>query len=797
MGSVPLFHLIPVRELVARIVLGVLGLSMLTSHVHALSGAGTATPRPTPSPLPSQTIIAYPTRDGTVRWVTSSGTSTWQVTEHGIATRVQSRRDSTKVAVVWTDFVSKNAIVITGEEPVTYPVRIYNDEWPDGIEVAAYRRIAISGLTGDRGSVIVTPNGVDLDLQLRGAARVPQFVQRGFDVAAKAGFTTQEVFPQLQMDLLQGNSSVDGWLKNADAVASEDLNQPVMISDPMLVFAVYVEPRAQANFDREGNIMLMGYAPFVDAIPLTPELYDDSVGTSIGRTTKLTKERQILWSVYIGPTGAAVYDNDNNAFHVATTPAQLKGTAGTYQVSPKGGNDCFISKWSPEGRLLWRTYVGGTKHEKSLKGVVDDQGNIYVVCTTGSTDFPTTVGLIRTKQNWLESEDMAIFSLTPDGKTLRWSTYWCGRTEFKPDPTIPGRSYYMSFGDLLYDGHGGVILAFSQDGNPSLPVTEGAWQMANRGAAEGLVTRFRTDGTVAWSTLIASTAHDLIRWIAVDDDTLIRVHFYEDYEQDADYERLPAIGVPGKTLTDEGMWGFVIQFGLSGQVHKLWAPFEGYLLPDGYIPITTYSPKHVVLDTFYIKSNNSPDAIIHHPNTASPNTVSRTGTLPFYSVVKTDDWVTLTPVYTTPLMGMRTNQVTVSNGYLMWLENTYPSRGACLTDTLWGAGFGVNGDQRPYLVLVKPHPVIISVNDQENDLSSPDQFSAHVYPNPATDHVTITCPEVITDIAIHDVSGRLLINCHSIGSETTHVDVSTLPSGIYPTMITTSRGSGWHMLVKR
>jgi hypothetical protein len=314
--------------------------------------------------------------------------------------------------------------------------------------------------------------------------------------------------------------------------------------------------------------------------------------------------------------------------------------------------------------------------------------------------------------------------------------------------------------------------------------------MANRGAAEGLVTRFRTDGTVAWSTLIASTAHDLIRWIAVDDDTLIRVHFYEDYEQDADYERLPAIGVPGKTLTDEGMWSFVIQFGLSGQVHRLWAPFKYFSDEIPYFEVGT--------DVFSLTPGravepiNSPNAIIHHPNA-----LGRPGTSPYYSLVRTKDWVTFEAVYTTPVLGVFKASMSEYNGYLMFLDNTYPSRGACLTDTLWGSGFGTNEDQRPYLVLVKPHPVIISIDDKVSDPTFPDGVSVQLYPIPVTDQVTIACSDAISDIVIHDVSGRILIDRHSIGSETTHVDVTALPTGLYPTQISTSLGSGWHMLVKR
>jgi hypothetical protein len=782
-----MLQLITAQVFSVRVVLTILGLSILTIHACAYGKSYTSSPVSTPSPLPSQTIIAYPTREGTVRWVTSCGTSTWQVTEHGIATRMRSRHDSTKAAVVWTDFVPTNTVVISGEEPVAYPVRIYNDEWPDGIEVHAYRRIAISGLTGNRGSLIVTPNGVDIDLHLRDAATVPRFTYRGRDVAMLAGLSLREAFPQLQIDMLQSKANATGWQKIVEDLEAEDLNKPVMISDPMLAFAVYVEPRAQANFDREGNIMLMGYAPFVDAIPITPELYDDSVGTSNERTTKLTKDRQILWSTYVGPTGRSIYDKDNNAYLIGASRFRSSRSSGTYQESPKGGVDCSVTKWSAEGRLLWRTYVGGTLDDTPLKATFDDQGNLYIACRTKSTDFPTTEGLVRTKQNWPESEDMAIFSLTPDGKTLRWATYWCGRTEFKPDLIIPGRSYFMEFGDLIYDGHGGVVLAFSQNGNPSLPVTNGAWQMANRGAAEGLVTRFRTDGTVAWSTLIATTANDITRWLAIDNDTLIRMHFSQHYGVDAEYEQIPAIGVPGKSLTDKDMWSFVMQFGLNGQVHKLWAPFKYY---SEEIPYFEVGPSvFSITPGRAAEPTNTPDAIIHHPNA-----LGRSGPSPYYSLVRTKDWVTFEAVYTTPVLGVFKATMSEYNGYLMFLDNTYPARGACLTDSLWGSGFGANGDQRPYLVLVKPHPLIVGVNEQLDTKSS--YGTANVYPNPATDHLTVTCTEVISNIVIFDTSGRTLINMNYISGGSTIVDVSTLAAGVYPMMMTTSRGDQWHKLIK-
>ena len=59
-----------------------------------------------------------------------------------------------------------------------------------------------------------------------------------------------------------------------------------------------------------------------------------------------------------------------------------------------GGIDIGISKWSPDGTaLIWSTYLGGLFGNESPHSlVVNGNEELYVLASTGSSDFPTTGG---------------------------------------------------------------------------------------------------------------------------------------------------------------------------------------------------------------------------------------------------------------------------------------------------------------------------------------------------------------------------------------------------------------------
>ncbi|AXG73183.1 T9SS C-terminal target domain-containing protein [Flavobacterium arcticum] len=71
-----------------------------------------------------------------------------------------------------------------------------------------------------------------------------------------------------------------------------------------------------------------------------------------------------------------------------------------------------------------------------------------------------------------------------------------------------------------------------------------------------------------------------------------------------------------------------------------------------------------------------------------------------------------------------------------------------------------------------------------------------LYPNPATDVVTITANSAIKAIAVYDIQGRLLSNVE-MNSSTTSFSLSANPSGVYFAKITTANGTTTEKIIKK
>ena len=86
-------------------------------------------------------------------------------------------------------------------------------------------------------------------------------------------------------------------------------------------------------------------------------------------------------------------------------------------------NDVFLTKLDPTGKPLFTALFAGKGLDRALAVAVDPSGNIYIAGTTTSSDFPVS--------NALQSQNSQfgagfIVKLSPDGKTLLYSTYFGG-----------------------------------------------------------------------------------------------------------------------------------------------------------------------------------------------------------------------------------------------------------------------------------------------------------------------------------------------------------------------------------
>src|SRR3989454_424664 len=116
-------------------------------------------------------------------------------------------------------------------------------------------------------------------------------------------------------------------------------------------------------------------------------------------TKPLIIDPVLAYSTYLGGSGGdqgfgIAADAVGNAYVTGFTGStNFPTTAGAFGG---GGVDAFVTKLSPTGALVYSTYLGGSGGDEGRGIAVDVAGNAYVTGSTGSTDFPTTAGAVRT-----------------------------------------------------------------------------------------------------------------------------------------------------------------------------------------------------------------------------------------------------------------------------------------------------------------------------------------------------------------------------------------------------------------
>jgi hypothetical protein len=158
---------------------------------------------------------------------------------------------------------------------------------------------------------------------------------------------------------------------------------------------------------------------------------DGTVGFALGaydRSLALTIDPVIVFSTYLGgsiadqPWGLAL-DPQGNAYIAGYTASSNFPTLNAYQPNSGGQGDAFVSKFGPNGALIYSTYLGGNYIDYALAIAVDAQGSAYVVGWTGSSDFPVVNAYEPSYQGgW----DGFVTKLAPSGQSLVYSTYLGG-----------------------------------------------------------------------------------------------------------------------------------------------------------------------------------------------------------------------------------------------------------------------------------------------------------------------------------------------------------------------------------
>ena len=239
-------------------------------------------------------------------------------------------------------------------------------------------------------------------------------------------------------------------------------------------------------------------------------------GVLLSQTSKQSKkiEYNLSFSTYLSHTDkyAANFDictDSEGCTYVSgnTKDKNFPATEGAFQTELKGSADAFVAKFSPEGELLFATLIGGTKREHHTGITVDNEGFIYLVGGTHSSDFPVTPGAYDTSFNG-EGEwagDVFLTKINPSGSDIIFSTFIGGKVEET-----------AGSGEIKIDSKGNIIIAgttLSSD----FPTTKGAINKELT-KQDCFISKFNPTGEkLIFSTFLGKGVMDMITSVAVDD----------------------------------------------------------------------------------------------------------------------------------------------------------------------------------------------------------------------------------------------------------------------------------------
>lgn len=203
---------------------------------------------------------------------------------------------------------------------------------------------------------------------------------------------------------------------------------------------------------------------------------------------------------------SATYDLEGNIYTGARNfGSGYPTTLGAYQINyGGGGTDIAISKLNPDGSdLIWATYIGGNNSEYPHSMYVQD-GELYVLGSTSSSDYPTTSNAYDNTNN---NTDIVISHLSEDGTDLIGSTFIGGSG-------IDGtNNIYTNYadtyrGEIIVDSIGNAyVSSFSQSSN--FPTSSDAFQTELGGSQDGVVFKMNSDlSSLIWSSYIGGNLDD-------------------------------------------------------------------------------------------------------------------------------------------------------------------------------------------------------------------------------------------------------------------------------------------------
>lgn len=482
------------------------------------------------------------------------------------------------------------SLSLTSFAQVKYPVIENRGQWPEHVvaqveigggqlyienQGLTWHFMDLSAIEAVHGTGI-QPYDLEDDVRIRGHVYKVDFL--GANLSPGVGYEDEQ---QTKFNYFRGNNP-ENWQGNVSAHGTcslQNIYPGIDIKfynhDLVLKYDVILKPAADVNqiaFKYRGaeNVSLVdgrllvktSVNSIVEQAPIAWQIKD---GENIRVACEYTLENDILgfkfpkgidpnletvidpvliFSTYSGSTAdnfgyTATYDDEGYLYSGSSAFGNGYPTnVGSYQQTWAGGNgqgslvgtDIAITKYDVTGTFrVYSTYLGGSNDDLPHSLIVNAAGELVVMGTTSSPDFPSTAGAYSSSffggtafapsgvgTNYVNGSDIIITKFTADGAALAASTFLGGSGNDGTNTAAQLKFNYADEfrGEVEIDALGNIYVA-SCTFSTNFPVV-GGLQSANAGGLDGCIARFSADlSELQFSTYLGGSGNDAAYSLAV------------------------------------------------------------------------------------------------------------------------------------------------------------------------------------------------------------------------------------------------------------------------------------------
>jgi hypothetical protein len=245
--------------------------------------------------------------------------------------------------------------------------------------------------------------------------------------------------------------------------------------------------------------MLVAFLLIIPSFPAFPEAgesYDLVFSTHLGGS-----RWEHARDIFADASGHIYVVGGTASTDFPTTPGACDRTfnGGGDKTGPAGPCDAFVSKFSPGGKLVWSTLLGGPNYDRTYAVEVDARGFVYVAGRAGP-GFPVSPDAFQPEyggsgyNGFYGDQNGFVAVLAPDGSRVVWAT-WLG-----------GSGKDTQEASIRVDAQKRVTLAFNTK-STDLITTDRACGRRHSGEEDGYVARLTADGSaLVYGTYLGGSA---------------------------------------------------------------------------------------------------------------------------------------------------------------------------------------------------------------------------------------------------------------------------------------------------